>query len=216
MKRIIFWLVFVVVLALIIWGLIIAINKPSTNGLPDLGAPAPVTAADHVEGPANAPVTLIEYGDFQCPACAEYSGEIEQLAVDASTTLRIVFRHFPLAQHQNSMIAAQAADSASDQGKFWQMYKLIYDGQTNWENQSYADARKTYDGYAMQLGLNMAKFDQDVDSPAAKQFILGEQSEGQQLGIDYTPTFFINGKVINNPNSYDEFKADITKAAQQG
>src|SRR5882762_8281446 len=96
-KRFFFWLCFVVVLGLIVWGLIVAMNKPAI-GL-NLGQAAPVTAADHVTGPANAKATLIEYGDFQCPACGVYAPLVERLMTEASTTLRVVFRHFPLTQH---------------------------------------------------------------------------------------------------------------------
>jgi protein-disulfide isomerase len=190
-------------------------NKPASNGLPNIGSPAPVTATDHVEGPADAPVTLIEYGDFQCPACAEYATSVERLfAEEATGTLRIVFRHFPLPQHANAMISAQASEAASGQGKFWDMYKLIYAGQADWENQSDADARKTFDGYAVELGLNQAQFDQDIDNSVAKQFIQNEQAEGQALGINYTPTFFVNGKIIQNPQGYEAFKAIIDSAAR--
>ena len=214
-KRLIFWIVFLVVLVLIIWGLFVAMNRPASNGLPNVGEPAPVTAVDHVEGPANAPVTLIEYGDFECPACAVYASLVERLSTDEATgTLRIVFRHFPLPQHANAMISAQASEAAADQGKFWDMYKLLYAGQSDWQDQSDADARKTFDGYAAQLGLDQTRFNQDIDSPVAKQFIQSEQAEGQTLGIDYTPTFFVNGKIITNPQGYEAFKAIIDSAAR--
>jgi len=214
-KRLIFWIVFLIVLVLIIWGLFVAMNRPASNGLPNVGSPVPITAVDHVEGPADAKVTLIEYGDFQCPACAVYAVLVEKLAsAEASTSLRVVFRHFPLPQHQNAPISAQASEAASSQGKFWDMYKLIYAGQADWENQSDAAARKIFDGYAAQLDLNQAQFDRDIDSPAAKQFIQSEQAEGQTLGIDYTPTFFVNGKIITNPQGYEAFKAIIDSAAR--
>ncbi len=211
-KRIAFWAVFVIVLGLIIWGLVVAMNKPAPGATPNLGAPAPVTAADHSEGSASSTVTLIEYGDFQCPACAQYAPVVEQLYA-SSTSLRVVFRHFPLSQHANAMISAEASEAASAQGKFWEMYKLIYAGQQDWENQADADARVTFDGYAMSLGLDKAKFDADIDSPAVKKFILDEQAEGQALGISYTPTLFVNDKIITNPEGYAPFKAIIDAAA---
>jgi protein-disulfide isomerase len=214
-KRLIFWIVFLLILVLIIWGLFVAMNRPVSNGLPNVGSPAPVTAVDHVEGSADAKVTLIEYGDFECPACAVYASLVEKLvAAEASTSLRVVFRHFPLPQHANAMISAEASEAAGNQGKFWDMYKLLYTGQSDWQDQSDADARKTFDGYATQLGLDQARFDQDIDSPVAKQFIQSEQAEGQTLGIDYTPTFFVNGKIITNPQGYEAFKAIIDSAAR--
>ena len=214
MKRIIFWIIFLLVLALIIWGLFVAMSKSPATGLPNVGAPAPVTAADHVEGPANAPVTLIEYGDFECPACAGYAPVVEQLFSSSSSTLRVVFRHFPLPQHLNAPIAAQASEAAAGQGKFWDMYKLLYAGQNSWANLSVSDAAKIFDEYASQLGLNIQKFDVDMMSTTTQAFIQSELAEGQQLGIDYTPTFFVNGKIIQNPQSYDAFKAIIDAASQ--
>lgn len=211
-KRIVFWIAFVLVLGLIIWGLVASMSKPSI-GL-DLGTPAPVTSADHITGPANAPVTLIEYGDFECPACGAYSSIIERLMVDASTTLRIVFRHFPLPQHLNAMIAAQASEAASDQGKFWDMYRLLYANQDSWANLSDPDARAAFAGYASELGLNAEQFRTDIDASSTKAVVTSEQAEGQSIALNYTPTFFVNGKAIENPQSYEAFKAVIDAAAK--
>ena len=213
-KRIAFWSAFVVVLALIFWGLVVALNKPAASITSGISSPAPVTSADHILGTSTAPVTLIEYGDFQCPACAAYSSMIEKLASDEGNSLRVVFRHFPLSQHQNALITAQAAEAASAQGKFWDMYKLIYDNQTSWENQSDQDIRKTLAGYASSLKLDMTTFASDLDSAATKKVIQDELAEGQSIGIDYTPSLFINGKIITNPSSYAAFKALIDAAAR--
>jgi len=214
-KRLIFWIAFLIVLVLIIWGLFVAMNRPSPSGLPNVGSPAPVTANDHVEGPANAPVTLIEYGDFECPACDEYASLVGRLfSEEATGTLRVVFRHFPLPQHSDALIAAEASEAAADQGKFWNMYSLLYANQNDWVNLSVPQARAIFDGYAGQLGLNMSRFDSDIDSTATAAFIQGEQAEGQALGINYTPTFFVNGKIITNPQGYEAFKAIIDSAAR--
>ena len=211
-KRILFWLGFLVVLGLIIWGLVVAANKPSAKST--LGAPAPVTAADHTIGAANPKVTLIEYGDFECPACAQFATVVEKLIDTSSTTLQVVFRHFPLPQHLNAPIAAQASEAAAAQGKFWDMYRLIYAGQNDWANLSEADAQKTFAGYALQLGLNVPKFNADIGSTTAKSFIQSELEEGQALGVNYTPSFFVDGKLVENPQSYEAFKAIIDAAAR--
>jgi protein-disulfide isomerase len=212
-KRITFWSIFVIVLALIIWGLVVAQKKSSSSGTSNLGTPAPVTATDHVEGTSTAAVTLIEYGDFQCLACSAYAPIVEQLFA-SSSDLRVVFRNFPLPQHPNAEIAAQAAEAASNQGQFWGMYKLLYAGQADWENDSDADARTVFDGYAATLGVDKAQFDADIDSTAVKAKIASDQTEGQSLGINYTPTFFVNGNAITNPEGYAPFKAIIDAAAQ--
>jgi protein-disulfide isomerase len=211
-KRLIFWIVFFVILGLIVWGLEVAMNKPVTSSI--LMAPAPVSSTDHVSGPADAPVTLIEYGDFECPACAIYAGFVERLMTEASTTVRVVFRHFPLPQHANAPMTAQASEAAAMQGKFWEMYKLLYAGQSTWESQSDADARQTIDGYAQNIGLDMIKFKADIDSNAAKSAVATDQADGNRIGIDQTPTFFINGKAIINPQNYEAFKALVEAAAR--
>lgn len=214
-KRLVFWLVFVSIIGLIVWGLGVAMSRPVGSNLPQLGVPAPVTSADHIEGSMNAPVTLIEYGDFECPACGVYAPLVEKLMTDeASTTLRVVFRHFPLPQHLNAPIAAQASEAAAAQGKFWEMYRLLYAGQNDWANLSDAAARQVFDGYAKTLGLDLTKFHSDIDSTATKQFIQNEMAEGESLGIDYTPSFFVNGKLVPNPQSYEQFKALIDAAAR--
>jgi protein-disulfide isomerase len=168
-----------------------------------------------VEGPADSKVTLIEYGDFECPACAVYAGFIERLAAEEATgTLRVVFRHFPLSQHPNALVAAQASEAAAAQGKFWEMYKLLYAGQDMWATLSDSAARDVFAGYAGMAGLDAAKFKTDIDSDAGKQLIQAELAEGEALGISYTPTIFVNGKAIDNPQSYEAFKAIIDAAAR--
>lgn len=208
-KRIIFWASFIIILGLIFWGLVVAMNKPTPASGPS--AAAPVSADDHILGPKNASVTMIEYGDFQCPACGAYYPLVKKLTQEASTTLRIVFRHFPLPQHANAPITSQAAEAASLQGKFWEMYDMIYENQSEWSN--LPDAHAVLIGYAQKIGLDMVKFKADLDSNAVKDAVAQDAAEGQKIGINATPTFFINGKVIANPQSYAAFKALIEAAA---
>jgi protein-disulfide isomerase len=211
MKRLIFWIVFVAVLGLIIWGLAVAMNKPAPGSV--LAAPAPVSVADHIAGRIDAPVTLIEYGDFECPACSFYASIIERLITeDASTTLRVVFRHFPLSQHANALITSKASEAAAMQGKFWEMYGMIYANQSEWSDLS--DAHAVLEGYAQKIGLDVAKFKADIDSSAAKEAVAADQAESIRIGINQTPTFFVNGKTVENPKDYEAFKAIIDAAAR--
>lgn len=209
MKRIIFWLCFIVVLGLIVWGLVVAMNKPVTPSKA-LSTPADVTSTDNVIGPENARVTLIEYSDFQCPACAMYFPVVEKLFAESSTTMRLVYRHFPLPQHANAMIASQASEAAALQGKFWPMYRLIFDNQTEWENST--KAREIFTQYAERIGLNMTSFKKDIDSDIVKNKIQASRDEGIKIGINGTPTFFVNGKAISNPQGYEQFKTIIEEA----
>ncbi|MEK7641947.1 MAG: DsbA family protein [Patescibacteria group bacterium] len=212
-KRIIFWLGFVVVFGLIIWGLVVAMNKPPVMGL-NLGAPAPVTEADHVRGSADAPVTLIEYSDFQCPACAIYYPLVERLLSESTTTVRFVYRHYPLypQPHKNAFIASQAAEAAGLQGKFWEMYQLLFDNQKSWEN--LPNTESVFEGYATRIGLNTEAFKKDLASDSVKKRVQRDRDEGISLGVNSTPTFFVNGKAIVNPQSYEAFKKIIDDAAR--
>jgi protein-disulfide isomerase len=208
-RRVLFWAVFIIILALIVWGLVAAMGKPAGPGLST--APA-VTAADHVIGPANAPVTLIEYGDFQCPACGYYYPLVERLFNESSSTMRLVFRHFPIANlHPNAIPAALAAEAASQQGKFWQMYRELYSDQSDWVDAQ--DPTSRFEGYATSIGLNLARFRADSASSTLRDFITAQHDDGINIGVSGTPSFFINGKAISNPQSYDEFKALIQAAA---
>ncbi len=211
-KRIIFWVVFLIVLALIVWGLAVAMSKPVTVGGVVTGTAAPVSEIDHVQGSASAPVTLIEYSDFQCPACENFYYSVEKLLQDEpTTTLRFVYRQFPLPQHANAIPSATAAEAAGKQGKFWEMYSVIFKNHTDWTE--LADASPVFAGYAKTIGLDMDKFAADLKVPTLQAKIQADLQSGQVAGINATPTFFINGKAINNPKSYADFKKLIDEAA---
>ena len=210
-KRIVFWSCFVVVLGLIVWGLAVALNKPATSATSGISAPAPVSATDHTIGTSTAPVTLIEYGDFQCPACEAYYPIVEQLLTEASSTVYYVFRNFPLPQHPNAIPAAIAAEAAGKQGKYWDMFNMIYPNHADWTE--LADPSSVFAGYAAKIGLDMAKYAADLKDPAVAAKVQSDLAEGQNIGVDYTPSFFINGKIITNPQSYADFKALIQTAA---
>lgn len=211
-KRIAFWLGFFVVLGLIIWGLVVALNKPQGTER-RLGEPSPVTEADHVRGPADAAVTIIEYSDFQCPACALYYPIVEKLLSESTTTVRFVYRHFPLypLPHKNAFLASQASEAAGIQGKFWEMYQLLFENQHAWE--SLPNPQSVFEGYAERIGLNSEAFKRDMASDAVKKRVQADRDEAITLGINSTPTFFVNGKAIINPQGYEAFKKIIEDAA---
>lgn len=178
--------------------------------------PAPiveVVQTDHVRGASGAKVTLVEFGDFQCPACAAYEPMVRQVAAENKDTLQVVFRHFPLTQiHRNALLAAKASEAAGVQGKFWEMHDMLYDHQKEWSEA--LNARELITSYAQTLGLNVKQFSADVDSSAIEEKILAEYKEGGKLGVQGTPTFFVNGKKIENPQSVDAFNALIKDAAK--
>lgn len=210
-KRILFWSGFVVILGLIVWGLILAGNKKPAPA--QAGTPAPITNEDRVRGPENAPVTLIEYSDFQCPACASYFPLVEQFMAEASSTVRFVYRHFPLPQHFNAGLTARSAEAAGEQNKFWDMYRLLFENQTVWAELPDIKAREIIYGYASSLSLDMDKFKTDMDSEKIKNKVKKDLEEGRTIGVNSTPTFFLNGEKIILPASYDAFKSAIIDAS---
>ncbi len=211
-KRIIFWSGFVVVLGLIVWGLTVAMNKPVKDNKPS--SAGEITAVDHSRGPIDAPVTLIEYSDFQCPACQTYYYFVKRLLDEASTTMRFAYRHFPLSQHANAVPSALASEAAGVQGKFWEMYDPIFTNHTEWTE--LVNPTDVFVGYATKIGLNVEQFKEDMSSSTLRDKIQADLDGGIRIGINATPTFFVDGKAITNPPSYEEFKAIIETAAKGG
>ncbi len=172
-----------------------------------------ITETDHVRGAPNGVVTLVEFGDFQCPACGAYEPIVRQVTAHNPQILKVVFRHFPLTQmHQNALLAARSSEAAGLQGKFWEMHDMLYDKQTDWSGS--LNARDTFVGYASALGLNVAKFTSDLNSKEVEEKILAEYKEGVNLGVNSTPTFFVNGKKIQNPKSIEDFDKVIQEASK--
>jgi len=222
-RRIIFWVCFLIILALIIWGLAASMSRPiAVNGVP-AGSPAPVSTTDHVKASGsagafvdvNAQVTLIEYSDFQCPACENYYYFVEKLLQDEPTsTVRFIYRYFPLPQHANAIPSAMATEAAGLQGKFWDMYSLIFKNHADWTELT--DPTSVFVGYATTLGLDTAKFTADLKNATSTSVVQADLASGQVAGIDSTPTFFVNGKAIANQPTYADFKKLIDQAASAG
>jgi protein-disulfide isomerase len=209
-KRFIYWGSFIVILGLIIWGMVAAANKASREEgyipLPDQ-----ILATDWSKGNPIASVNIVEYSDFQCPACAAYFPLIEKVVSENINNIRFVYRHFPLSQHANAIPAAKAAEASGKQGKFWEMYKKIFENHDNWENS--LDVKTIFNGYAEELGLDMNKYLVDFDSKEVMDKINIDMKSGLKAGINSTPTFYINGKKIKNPQNYEDFKKLIDEAS---
>ena len=167
-----------------------------------------VSATDHIRGALDGTVTLVEFGDYQCPACGAYDPLVRQVMKDNSTVLKFVFKNFPLTQiHQNGLLGSMAAEAAGLQGKFWEMHDMLYDKQADWSTG--LNARDFIMNYATALGLDTKKFSEDLTSKVLEDKIMAEEKEGMSLGVQGTPTFFLNGKKIENPSSPEAFNALI-------
>jgi protein-disulfide isomerase len=163
---------------------------------------APGTAAStpgRIRGAVDAPVTLTEYGDYQCPTCALYHPITTELLSRYQGKLKLEFRHYPLvAAHPHAMTAALAAESAGDQGKFWEMNDLLFEHQNEWSRSPNAQA--IFLQYAVQLGLDSNRFMQAMKSPETQNRVLADVTRGNAF-VQGTPTFLINGQVLHDlPN----------------
>lgn len=148
-------------------------------------------------GSPNAAVTIEEFADFQCPTCGDVHPRIKEIRAKYGDRVRIIFRHFPLTQiHPHAYDAAVAAEAAGMQGKFWDMQNLLFTNQKSWPTD--ADPRKTFEGYAQKLGLDVQKFSDDMAGIITKNRIDADMQRGRSLSINSTPSIFINGKLIGS------------------
>jgi protein-disulfide isomerase len=153
---------------------------------PDLAVP--VTDADHAQGPATAPVTLVEYGDYECPSCLNAEPIVSALRRKHGDKLRVVFRHFPQnSVHARASAAAEAAEAAAAQGKFWEMHRALYQ-----HSQTLADVDLTH--LALSNGLDVYKFGRDAGTGGFAKKVRNDYDGGRHSGVTGTPTFFINGQ----------------------
>jgi protein-disulfide isomerase len=149
----------------------------------------PVGPADHLLGPERAPVTVVEYGDFECPHCKQAAGAVKLLLARFEQHVRFVFRHFPLEEvHPHALRAAEVAECAGAQGKFWPMHDLLFDRQQSLK------LPQLYD-YARILDLDMARFTAELDDEIYLQRVREHQRSGNASGVRATPTFFVNGRI---------------------
>ncbi|TSC56408.1 MAG: protein-disulfide isomerase [Parcubacteria group bacterium Gr01-1014_18] len=177
---------------------------------PGVSIPEVAAISDHdwVKGNKDSGNLLVEYSDFQCPACSFYSSIVEELAKEMGDKLAFVYRHHPLSIHPYAESAAAAAEAAGTQGKFWEMHDLLFKNQSVWS--ASADPEAAFVSYAESLSLNVEKFKTDMDSRAARGNVRADYLSSLSLGIDSTPTFVWNGqKLADVPGNYLEFKKMI-------
>ena len=212
-RRVLIWGGSVAVIVLIGWGMV-KLSKNVAVPTGDGTLSVPVSEQDNIQGPADARVILVEYSDFQCPACAAFSPVITKAFAEPElkNRIRFVYRYFPLPIHPNAQLASQAAQAAALQGKFWEMHDLLFDKQDIWSPLSNTAAKGAFTEYAQQLGLDKNKFLSDIDSNAVKDRVKADLDSGTASGVNSTPSFFVNGVRMPHPQSYDEFKQNLINA----
>lgn len=203
-----FWAIIAIIV--ILFGGVLIFNNhkagaPSNNGV----------ASNHVEGKGSTGITLVEYGDYECPYCGAYSPILKQVQQKYNDQIFFQFRNLPLSQiHPNAFAGARAAEAASLQGKFWEMHDMLYDNQNAWASSS--TATTYFNQYAQQLGLNVSKFTTDEAGATVDNTINADIAAFNKTGQEEsTPTFFLDGTKIQPGYSVADFSklidAEIAK-----
>ncbi len=207
---------FVAIVVVVLVGLfgIFYFNKDSANAPAsgDDSSNSQTTGSNHTLGKNTKNVTLVEYGDFQCPACAAYEPVVQEIREKYQEEISFQFRHFPLQQiHPNARAASRAAEAAGLQDKFWEMHDLLYEQQQVWSSSTTVNS--IFEGYAQQLDLDIEQYKQDFASESVNDVINADFSQGTQDGVNSTPSFVLQGELINDPpQDIEGFSELIDKA----
>jgi protein-disulfide isomerase len=169
----------------------------------------PVSKSDHVLGNPDAPIELVEYGDYQCPHCGLAHPMVKNIRKAFSKKIKFVFRHFPLSNiHEYALPAALAAEAAAKQHKFWEMHDIIFENQPQLSEYSLLD-------FALELGLNIPLFRMDIQDPKFAEKVERDFESGVRSGVNGTPSFFINGFKYNGPYDFPSLSAAIESFLEQ-
>jgi protein-disulfide isomerase len=181
-------------------------DSPTTNSVSEL---LPITDADHVRGGEHAAVTLVEFGDYECPGCGEAYVVIKRIESEMGDALRFVFRHFPYSRlHPHAELAAQAAEAAGAQGRFWEIHDLLFENQEALEFDDLV-------GYAKRLSLDLKHFRGDLKSEKYLERVRSDFRSGVQNGVFGTPAIFLNGIRHNDGADYETLSMAIARLREE-
>lgn len=197
------WLIFGAI-CVILLGVLALNKKPDTVNVSNLDPSKVITSdkggtqiPDHVFGTTSQKVVLIEYGDFQCPACGNLYPALHPLKEKYKQQLTFVFRNFPLTSiHPNALAGATAAEAAGLQGKWWEYHDKLYESQDDWSEATIDQRTDKFVSYAKELGLDTAKFKKDLEAKKVEEKISRDQALGKKIGASSTPTLVLNGDIL--------------------
>lgn len=182
-------------------------DSKTQNQTTDTAAP---TA--NAEDTQPAKVTLVKYSDYQCPGCRAFWQFDQELKKEFGDDVKVILKHFPLSSHPYAHVAARSAEAARKQGKFQEMNDMIFEGQPVW---SRGNAEAIFIGYAEDIGLDVEMFKDDMNSAEMNRIVMADRSQGRDLGVNSTPTYFINGEQLEPlPGSYGSYKAAVEEYLQ--
>jgi len=218
------WIIFSVIIVGIIAVLIFLSNGSKTD-LSNVDAFAVQKATsqdgnigDHVFGKSDSKVTLIEYGDYQCPPCGSMYPLVKSVTEEYKSQLRYIFRNFPIPElHPNARAAAASAEAVGLQGKYWDIHNRLYETQSDWSDLSINERGAYFENIAKELGVNVNTYKADLAKPNIAKKIDYDMSLGTKSSVNATPTFFLNGKKLDTSaySSQDKFKQTIENALKQ-
>jgi protein-disulfide isomerase len=214
------WIIFAAVVIAIFVGIILVSknnSKPFTGDATKIITQGPI--ADHVVGPKDQKVVLIEYGDYECPGCGAMYQTVKNITTQYQDKLTFIFRNMPLTTiHPNALAAATAVEAAGLQGKYFEMHDKLYETQDSWANASVSQRSSIFAGYASDIGLNVDKFNKDLTSADISAKIDRDRSTAATFKVDSTPSFVLNGKLLDssigtNPDAFTKAVTDAVNAA---
>jgi len=204
------WIIFGSIIVLVFGGLItysritnppINVSGIDTNSI-IAASDQNANIADHTFGKTDSKVVLVEYGDFQCPSCKGAHPQIKAVTEEYKDKVLFIFRNFPLTTiHPNARVAAAAVEAAGLQGKYWDMHNLVFESQDEWGTLTGTDRTDKFASYASQLGLDTNKFLENVAGSTVSKKISFDQAIGKKVGVDATPTFYLNGEKLPEATS---------------
>ena len=219
------WAVFIVIVVAVIGGMVYMAKQDKLD-VSDVGKDkaAGVLAAEdrngnieeHVLGKKDAKVIIVEYGDYQCPGCSTAAPKAKAVAEKYKDNVALIFRNFPIATiHPNARAAAAAAEAAGFQGKFWEMHDLIYANQDTWSQASTNDRTEIFLGYARQIGLKEEQFKEELSDARITKKINFDVAIARTQGVTGTPTFYINGELVEATNDADYLENAVKEALKK-
>ncbi len=195
-----FFIAVAVITIAILIGAVFFLSKPPVEISAEKLTPPSVLGT----GPDQPKAVLVEFADFECPACGSAYPIVKEIVASHKDSLRYVFRHFPLDQHKSARLAAESAEAAGAQGKFWEMHSLLFENQSDLSREHIASL-------AAQLELNMDKFNKELTEGTYNEKIQKDINDGSSVGVNSTPTFFLNGKKLSLFN-FEQLKTEVDKA----
>lgn len=211
-KKILVWIIvlFAILATLVGFMKLITTGPNSTSQTVNIT----INPSDWQKGNQESKVILVEYSDFQCPACAFYQEDLKKILSEFGDKINFIYRHYPLVQiHKSAYLAAQTAEAAGMQGKFWEMHDQLFETQNSWSKEN--NPKDAFMVVADKLGLDKNKLEKDINLTTVKNKIDNDIKSGDEYGINSTPTFFLNGNKLKDINSFEDFRNIIKQEIEK-